>query len=36
MFTGELDEQTKYMPSIKGGLPDDEVDQNWEDLYRCK
>ncbi len=36
VFTGELDGQTKYMPKVQGGLPDDEVDRNWEALYKCE
>ncbi|KAH8897713.1 hypothetical protein GQ53DRAFT_619219, partial [Thozetella sp. PMI_491] len=34
VFTAELDGQTKYMPKVQGGLPDDEVDRNWEALYK--
>ncbi|KAF2094773.1 hypothetical protein NA57DRAFT_22567, partial [Rhizodiscina lignyota] len=34
MFSGELDPQTKYMPPEEGGMPNDEVDRNWENLYK--
>lgn len=33
VFTGSDDPQTKYMPPVRGGLPDDDVDKAWEQLY---